>query len=81
MLENLAGYLGLHPGQAASPRLIRACLGRWRWGDHLGQRKLMGDEMRWVGLRLAWSTIPRELDFDLTLMKIGTEQNANEWAR
>lgn len=41
----------------------------------------MGDEMRWAGLRLAWSTIPRELDFDLTLMKIGTEQNANEWAR
>lgn len=81
MLENLAGCLVLHPGQAASPRRIQACLGKWRWGDHLGQRRLMGDEMRWVGLRLAWSTILRELDFDLTLTKIGTEQNANEWAR
>jgi hypothetical protein len=38
----------------------------------------MGDEMRWVGLRLAWNTILRELDFDLTLMKTDTEQSANE---
>ncbi|KLP14471.1 uncharacterized protein LW94_3149 [Fusarium fujikuroi] len=81
MQENLAGYhQGLPQGRAASLS-IRECLDRWRWDDRQGQKKHMGDVMRWADLRLAWNTTLKELVCDLIRTRIGTGQNASEWVK
>lgn len=80
--ESLEDYLlGLLRDQAANPRLIKECLDRWKWDDHLVLKRHTDDVTRWADLHLAWNTTPNELACDLTPTKTAIEQNANEWAK
>jgi len=82
MQESLEDYLlGLLQDQAANPRHIKACLDRWKWGDHPTPRRPMGDATRWVDLHLAWNTTPKELACDPIPTMTAIEQNANDSAR
>lgn len=79
MQESLEDYLlDLPQDQAANPRHIKACLDRWKWGDHPTPRRPMGDATRWVDLHLAWNTTPKELACDPIPTMTAIEQNAND---